>query len=391
MSSTFKGIKTKDEIREDMIGYLRDGIAHTEYETISFVAGTADYTLVGDGVPSGTSLIEITAIEGLSDDGNWIPSEGSFNNVSALVEDTDYSLIRASGVVSPVGTELYQQLRFTDANVFRHASNFYVSYKYYDSEKLAVMTNFNTGSIIGAIVESVSQRLANDYVLQERVYNSGHLELAQGSDLDRHGTIWGLERQVDGFSQGIVTVTNDGADITIDNNSAFVSFVGGESLVFNAVTGGSVASGTSVNFTVQADQTGVRYNVGSNSIVKLYTDAFFDVEVTGVDVTVTNTSTVDGASNLFSGGANDETDDDFRVRITNQTKRLSRGTNVAIGAAVESLDIVDDVVVTGWAENKSVGTDVFYVMPIKDSGYKYYYSIEISIAFYNLPQSMCDL
>ena len=379
-NSAFRSVKTVNDISNSIIQYLKNGIVTVEHEEFTYASASSEYTLQSDGVTDSIAVLAIISIEGMNDDGNWIPPTGSFNSVSALVEGTDYILVRDSSLTIPeTGDELYSRIQFQNSNVFEDGTTFYVSYSYYDVNRGGSITNFNDGSVALMLVKSFAQSIANLYSETERVYKSGYVTEAYGSDLDKHAQVWGLTRLAESFAVGKVKVSNDQTvdDITLNASSAIVSIGGNASLIFKPTVGGTVSAkvleGDPANigwFDVQAVETGFKYNVGANSISAIYTDTTLAVALTTADITVTNPTTVSGVSNLFSGGSNDESDEQLRARIIKQADSLSRGTLPAIKAALELLSIVDNVKLQDWSNNLSLTTGEFFISPVSFVGIK---------------------
>jgi len=374
MSSTFKKTYSSDELYEQIVEYLRDGIVQVEYEELTYLQSTSTYTLAND------NITEITAIEGINKDGYYIPPTGTFNNVSALVNNNDYQLTYSgTQTTDPKNNVLYSNLVFNNASQFKNNSKVFVSYKYYDSTRLSNITNFQTGSVAGMIARNLANQLSNLYQINNRTYEAGFLSLAKGNDLDNHADGWGLTRQNGAFATGIIklTIGSGGTTLVVNNNYVAVSAIAGQTLGFqitSPVTGFSyeTAPGTSSYYNVQAVAIGSKYNIGANTVSILYNSASFATDVTAdANITVSNPIlTNDGLLNTFSGGQDIETDDDLRTRIYRKANKLGRASLPAMKAALEDLDFVKNVKILDYETNPDLDADTFYVYAVGDSGLK---------------------
>jgi uncharacterized phage protein gp47/JayE len=374
MSSTFKKTYSSDELYEQIVEYLRDGIVQVEYEELTYLQSTSTYTLAND------NITEITAIEGINKDGYYIPPTGTFNNVSALVNNNDYQLTYSgTQTTDPKNNVLYSNLVFNNTSQFKNNSKVFVSYKYYDSTRLSNITNFQTGSVAGMIARNLANSLSNLYQINNRTYEAGFLSLAKGNDLDNHADGWGLTRQNGAFATGIIklTIGSGGTTLVVNNNYVAVSAIAGQTLGFqitSPVTGFSyeTAPGTSSYYNVQAVAIGSKYNIGANTVSILYNSASFATDVTAdANITVSNPIlTNDGLLNTFSGGQDIETDDDLRTRIYRKANKLGRASLPAMKAALEDLDFVKNVKILDYETNPDLDADTFYVYAVGDSGLK---------------------
>lgn len=373
-TSTFKITKTVDDIYEEIVDYLAFGIATVEFEELTFVHGTTQYTLNND------NIIEIISIEGVNTNGYYVPPFGSFNNVTSLIENVDYNLTFSGAESFDLkDNTLNKYLNFPNSTLFENNSKIYISYKYYDSNKVSNITNFQTGSVANMLARSVATSMSNLYATNNRTYDAGFLSLAIGQDLDNHADGWGLERDSGSPATGVVrvTVSSSGTAVNILSNYSFVSYVAGQSLIFTNPTpanegdGTSVAAGTSKDFIVTSNQNGVKYNIGANSITNLYTSPSLQTEVSNANVTVTNPILkADGSINTFTGGTDKETDIQLRTKIYNKAFKLGRSSSPALKAALEDLGFVNDVKVIDYEVNPQLDADTFYIYAAGKDGIK---------------------
>lgn len=365
--STFINYRSKDDIYQIIADYLAKGYVTVDLEKLTFIQGTQEYSLQNG------NIISINSIEGIGDDGHIIPPSGTFNGVSSLVEGSDYTLTRTSVNTDEYGVDLYDKIKFTDSQLFENNSTVYISYTYYDPNRVSSITNFSTGSVISMLTKAIATELSNLYSINERLYNAGSVATAIGDDLDNHGEIWGITRDEGSPASGtvLVTISSSGSDLSVTTTTAFVASLAGENLVFTPTVGGTVSAGTSVEFDVVSVNNGYKYNVGSNSISRIYSSVDLSSELTDQYTTVTNNPLkLDGSSNLFSGGTNRETDEEYRNRIYLQSQKVGRGTKDSIKSAVENLDIVSSVRIINFDDNKDISNGIFYVQAVGNTGYK---------------------
>jgi uncharacterized phage protein gp47/JayE len=373
-NSTFKKTVSADVLYTQFVEYLRDGYVTVEFEKITFDHNSSSYTL------DNTNIIEVISIEGIDKDGFYIPPSGQYNGKTPLVENIDFSLAY-SGALSVDGNNrtLYDTVSFTNKQYFKDQSTVFISYKYYDADKVTNITNFQAGSVAAMLARGLANNLANLYNINERTYNAGFVSLAEGQDLDNHADGWGLTRTQGTKATGMVRVSiaSGGTQFTVNTNNVFVSFVGGQNLLFkpiSVVEGSSftVPVGGSSDFIVQSINNGVRHNVGANSIKKLYSSSVLANEISeNTYITVTNPITnADGTLNTFTGGTDKETDDDLRTRIYNKATKLGRSSLPAMKAALKDLANVADVKILDYETNPDLDADTFYVYAVGDEGVK---------------------
>lgn len=360
-ASTYINYRTADDVYNDIVTYLQKGYITVDLEQVTFTQGTNYYTL------ENSNIIQVDFIEGTNADGDVIPPTGSFNGVSALVEDTDFYLSGTNGTDS-FGETLYSGILFEDNLLFEHNSTFYVSYVYYDANAKSAITNFSAGSVASMISRAVANQVANLYAQNEKIYNAGSVATAIGRDLDNHGEIWGVSRQTGDYASGTVTIDiNDATVLNVTSSTPFVSSIAGQNLLFYATVGGVAISGTT-EFDVRAADVGYRYNVGSNSIKRLYTDDTLSEELSGSGVSVDNPPIVNGVSNAFVSGTDAENDVAYRNRIYLQAKKTGRGSLSAIDAALEDMSIVNNALVRDWAYNSNQANGTFDALVVGNTG-----------------------
>ncbi len=345
---------------------MQKGFVQVDLEKVTFTQGTTEYTL-GNGF-----IVSVDSIEGINNDGHYIPATGSFNGVSALVEGTDYTLTRSTEQTDSAGTDVFDTITFTNSLLFENGTTILLSYVYWDTNMKTQITNFSAGSIASMIARAMAIQLSNLYSQNERQYNAGFISLATEGDLDNHGEIWGKPRSAGTFASGIVKVNAGSGDFTVTPNTAFVASIAGASLTFNAISGtGLISSGATKEVLVKSVEIGYKFNVGANSISKIYSDNTLVTLQSSATLTVNNwTVKDDGTINTFIGGTDRETNAQYRNRVLLQPQKIGRGAKLAIESAVEDLDIVGDATIHDWHDDKSITTGSFDIFVTSNTGNK---------------------
>jgi len=365
-ASTFINYRSIDDIYDQIVDYMSKGYVTVDIEEITFLQGTSTYEL------GNSNIMSITSIEGMGADGHIIPPTGYFNGVSALELTTDFTLGSSIGT-DDYGVDLYSGITFVDNQKFEHNSTVYVTYIYYDENKKTDITSFANGSVASMLARAMAIQIGNLYAQNERLYNAGNLALATGADLDNHGEIWGVARDTGSISSGTVLVTVGAGDndLTVTTATAFVASLAGDDLIFNATVGGTVSAGSSQEFAVESASNGYKYNVGANSITKIYSTNDLSGEISSATITVNNwANKLDASSNLFIGGTDRQTDKQYRDAIYLQARKVGRGTLDAIRSALEDLDNVTNVNTRDWHSNKDIANGIFNIQAVNNSGFK---------------------
>ena len=140
---------------------------------------------------------------------------------------------------------------------------------------------------------------------------------AHGEALDHHAAQRGLERKTGSKASGTVRVSVDVPleyDVVIPQGTVFTTSDG--QLYYESVSQASILSGTGSTFVeVNARYSGGRYNVAADTVTTVVT--YFS---SGISVT---------NSSAFTGGTDDETDEQLRERIVRSYRELSNGMNKA--------------------------------------------------------------
>lgn len=148
----------------------------------------------------------------------------------------------------------------------------------------------------------------------------GHLEYlsqqifpdtAVAQNLQRWGSLYGLERNAATYASGAITIT--GTDGTVV--PAGSKLIRSDSAEYQTSADATIASGTATA-TVTALVAGVAGNCDANVALT------FESPITGADSTAT-------VASGLSGGADEESDDDFRIRLLERLRSAPHGGNSA--------------------------------------------------------------
>ena len=390
-------VKTATEIKNQIVEQMRDGIVRVEREKYTFDQNTDIYVLSGAIVDNVNvaKVVDIISVEGIDEDGNWVPPTGSFNGVSAWTEATRGQILSGAAAYSgspavddPTvnywlywsGTEqtlsqdtsvydgdyMYHAIRWNNTSGYRpkDGSVFKVTYKVYDSSVQSSLNNFSDGSVINSLIEAVSTYFheldSNNYT----IFQNSFIRTASGDALDELAYPWGVTRTSATKSSGYVYVTNSTGD-DLEITLAYRFTISDKSLVFVPTTTVEIANGETKSVLVQANDTGSSYNVAPTTISRLWEDVGLSTEVTSV--TVTNPATHGGSTNLFNNGANKESDEDFRARIYRASKKQGSATYGAIEAAVEDIDGISDCKVYDLENKPYIAANQIHVFVVGDS------------------------
>ncbi len=132
--------KDRNTIFSEIVEQVRDGIVVIEREEITFSSNDNAYLLEGAGSGS-ISIVSVQSIEGKRNDGFYAHPTQTFNSIDPWVEDTDFVLSGSSVQVAPsyagviAGDTLYDFIVWQGSNKPEDGSKFYISYKYFDSNK----------------------------------------------------------------------------------------------------------------------------------------------------------------------------------------------------------------------------------------------------------------
>lgn len=214
---------------------------------------------------------------------------------------------------------------------------FYVDYFRLDGTS-SPLTDVNVGSVTRTIAEAMSRELAVLYTQVNLAYQSGFIDLAQGTSLDFVVSILGVRRKTGDFAQGIVAFFRAPAargNITIPQGTRLTT---AQAIVFETVSERTLQRGqVRVDIPVRAAEgfKGPSGKVDANTITNL----IFPIE--GIDRVTNFDPTV-------LGGA-DESDVDLRAR----TKAVLRG----LGQC--TVDALQLAAIEGGATNVEIADPLF--------------------------------
>ena len=176
----------------------------------------------------------------------------------------------------------------------------YYNEKYSDEQ----ITDFNEGSNIRNLLESISADIFSLEYNDNLLLNQAFLTTATGHYLDLFGEEYGIQRKIALQAQGVVTFSISSAvnyPISIPQNTRITNTETG--LFYDTYTTVEIPVGsTSVTCPVRSLITGSRTNIPANSEFVFYNENLFH------EVSITN-------SEAFTEGADQENDEDYRARL----------------------------------------------------------------------------
>lgn len=195
------------------------------------------------------------------------------------------------------------------------------------------------GSITYDLLSPAAIEFALAYIELDNVLNFGFPDTASGEYLDRSAVEYGLTRKPATKSTGFLTFS--GPTGTVIPIGTQVSTAGGVPVYFLTTSAGTISGGSAMVDAIARDG-------GSDSNISVGTAIIVTGDLVGV-VTVTNTTN-------FEGGADVETDDEFRARILDRAQRpaTSGNANQYRQWALETPGISDAKVYPVWAGPNTV-------------------------------------
>jgi len=368
-------IKTKNDILDELISQVRDGIVLVENEPITYIHSTSTYSFSASVEKGSPVVIDILYISGLTPEENYIDNEKTINGIDPLVDGEDYQLWVDGGTPSYIednaystshwaGTAIYDGIEFLKDNIFKENEVFYVTYRYYDSSKVSQITNFSEGTLARTLVDSVSTMMSNIYNTLDVINGQSYISTATGDFIDVHANLYGLTRYSGTTSKGYVVVTNNGtSNLNISPSNVFVTERTTDAVLFRCSEFYEIASGETKKIFIESTDVGKNQNVGVGTITKIYQSDTLDSEISST-YTCINPPYVDGVQNLFDDGTDEESDEELRKRILATTTKTVTARKDSIKNAVENLSSISLAKVQDWEENKllSIGTfNVFVV------------------------------
>ncbi len=365
--------KTRDTIFNEIVEQVRNGVVVIEREKITFSSNDNAYLLEGAGLGT-ISIVSITNIEGVRNDGFYAHPTDTFNGIVPWAENTDFVLSGSSGAQAPsyagviAGDTLYDFIVWQGSDKPEDGSNFYVTYKYFDDKKVIDPNrpiSFAPGSIGGAFADAFSNIVGNLYNELDNSHEQGQLQTATGEDLELHGENYDLKKRSATPSTGFAQIINNtGADYTVTTSHRFTTS-GFNSVIFIPQESKIIGNGDTDTIAVQSSLIGFSQNVGINSINQLFETSELGTPV--ASVVISNPGTVAGNTNLFNDGANVESNNSFRDRIKGTINRRGTATKSAIAGAVQNLSAVRQAKVFDFEDKKSIAKPDIHVFVVGET------------------------
>ena len=199
------------------------------------------------------------------------------------------------------------------------------------------LTDFNAGSVLNSLLDVVAAELENVYNENYQTYEANYISTATGIDLENKASDFGLTRLTASYSTGYLifgrsTYSSTYIPIPIGTIATTASSSASNAIQFETTEYAVMNPGSlTIRVAARARESGSLGNAAIASIVVLTNPP------SGIEF-VTNAT-------AFSGGTDDETDEELRSRITSYLNSLQRGTKDALEAAAKSVASVEDAYV----------------------------------------------
>lgn len=189
------------------------------------------------------------------------------------------------------------------------------------------ITNLNPGSVIRTILETIAKAMSDLYGLIHTVTRAGFIQTAEGKWLDLKVRELGLLRKQGQKASGYITFyRNEPKDNNITIPAGTIVKTGknseGQEYRFNTIEEVILPAGEMDVFTmVEAEQIGIEYNVGKETITKMTT------YIAGLNGVVNKNVNIGVGSRSWqvTVGTNTETDEDLRKRAIYRWDELGVG------------------------------------------------------------------
>lgn len=202
---------------------------------------------------------------------------------------------------------------------------FYVDYLLPPSMRRSPITDINVGSVTRTISEAIGREIATLYEQMRLVYLSAYIDTAEGRSLELVVSILGVERKTKDFAVGLATFFRDPStkgDIDIREGTRVTTEKG--DVIFVTIQPRTLQKGqVRISVPIRAAQEfkGEVGQVDANTIVNMFRELEGINRVTNFEATVL--------------GANDETDEELRIRAKAALRALGKGTLLALYKAVQ--------------------------------------------------------
>lgn len=224
----------------------------------------------------------------------------------------------------------------------------------WESVKLATgVTEDSESGIMRNIVKLFSKNLYDLYSSLQDLDDAGNLSTAAGRDLDNLGELFGLTR----LSAKTASTAGTGAAVKLTNTSSVsinvrsgsrVWVSSDSTIVFYTITdSGTIAPGAQAYVDISAGSAGSRYNVAAGKIDSC--------NIAGISV----------INELpITGGSSEESDTDFRVRISQALTTFQGANSISIKNSLIQIPQVIDVIIQNLARGTGTIDVVLYTTDI---------------------------
>lgn len=207
------------------------------------------------------------------------------------------------------------------------------------------ITNDNVNSVIRNIIESIMVELDINYYQQQKLYNSISIDDATGNDIDRLVSRYGILRNnamnVYGVATFYVTNAND-TDILIPQGTIISTKIdtNGDVIEFETINDATLYTGElAVDVDIVSVEAGY-ISLSPNTLVVMSTP------INGIEGVKNQSSII--------GGKDEESDEEFRNRISDALYNYGTATNSSLSSALLNLNTVDSISILDM--NRGVGT-----------------------------------
>lgn len=355
--------KTLDDLTDEILDQIVEG-KFVVTEIIEYGDESDIYAFSGNRKDDGETLTPVNQIDEVRATVSGI--------YQLLTADTDYELYDDDS------DGAYDSIRFLGVNNPDDGTSFKVTYRHTDSAKASGITDRNVGSVNRTLAEAVASRLEDVYDLLLYNYQSAFLDTAQGDSLDALVKLVGIARVEASKATGklmFYTDENVTSDLTIPIGTT-VQTTGG--VQFQTIEVGVIytgynytcdSGGTEQGVLSEAVTAGDEGNVGSGTIT-----VFVGTPPSPLLTAVNNPSIINGIQNLFSGGADDETDETLRTRAGSAIITAGRGTKDAIRGALLAISGVAEATVHDFVDDSAIPLGETHItvlgttVPLDESG-----------------------
>jgi hypothetical protein len=210
-----------------------------------------------------------------------------------------------------------------DANHPDDNTTFFVDYLVPGS--VSPLTDVNVGSVTRTLAEAIGREIATVYEQINAAYRSGFVDTATGTSLELVVSIVGVHRKTKDFAQGLVTFFRDAT------STGAITIPAGTLLV--AATPQRPQFETSETRTLQPGTARIDVPVRATEEFKGEVSQVPAGSISELVVLLDGIARVSNLDTTFLG-AEDESDDDLRLRAKAALRAISKGTQAALEQAV---------------------------------------------------------